>query len=598
MVLIMPVHDWDNRSAEYLLRYQRMHQRSAQRAEVQIVSATGVCSWPFVTAFDYATGHEVGNDRGNIMPLIHIGNNAGFRNYRLAEMHENISAHIDHLNYSTRDRRTFERLCGNRRHMFADMTRGSRIQRTYYHVNRPQYLAARIEMRAYGRGLARAMAMDDDPAIIRMLNAMRESTNSSLYYSHMMDAINERNYITCGNCSVIVDHENGETVYTSAHNHEQWCHHCAETHTVWSTCMDGPIPAYSACGFYDEDDNSDYATSDWLRANGYREQRSGSWVCASQYRQDYDNACIYGYHNGPEVGHIPSKFDSHRIPMHAGIEIEIETSDEDDNSDVAYALAESARGYAKFEEDGSLDNGFEIITGYTGLDTHEKRLKELCAALAGQNVRSASTHTCGLHVHIDRAGLDPFHAGKLLAFMHAPKQRNLIESVARRYDGHYAHVNEYKASKITHEEIQYSMLKRKEMKQLNKANKSSSYPMPIVRGNNRYEVVNLTNENTIEFRCFKGSISLVTIMASIEFSRMVWFFTQFASIKQLNTANFCAFIQQPQYAYETRYLRHYLGTRSRFAFKHLFEHVPMPGSIEFVSGQKVVHSLADCNSAD
>jgi hypothetical protein len=74
----------------------------------------------------------------------------------------------------------------------------------------------------------------------------------------------------------------------------------------------------------------------------------------------------------------------------------------------------------------------------------------------------------------------------------------------------------------------------------------------------RYEAVNLTNQRTIEFRIFRGTLRYESIMACIEFTRAVWHFTRVAAFHELTTQCFIDWTTRPENRKETKHLRQIL----------------------------------------
>lgn len=441
-------------------------------------------------------------------------------------------------------------------------------------------IALRKYLREMGRELSKAISADDEAAIMALGSKILQRYSSWKLRQKMGNMGLEE----CERCHGLV--RDRTLVYSSG----QWCENCLESHAVFSDYMAEYVMGIRAGSLGD----GDVADIDWLRSNGWRySNRREVWY--ERGERDYSNGEVYDYHEGPDVGRVPSLiFDRMKVPMLAGVEIEMECGEDDDSDDiyaVAAHLASCVKGYAKFERDRSLDNGLEIITGYTGLDTHEERLRRLCEAIADCDVSitSATTHTCGLHVHIDRQDIDPFHAGKLMAFIHAPEQERLIRCIARRYGGNYS-CQSYDKKKVSNQDVLDSKARLQSYKEYIKAHPEYTYSKPFVMTGSRYELVNFQNERTLEFRMFKGSVALDTIMASIEFSRMVWFFTRQASIRELTTNHFMAFIARPENRYETRYLRFYLA-KKMFAMRNgdaYFTGLAFPGSVTFEAKQKVI----------
>lgn len=185
-----------------------------------------------------------------------------------------------------------------------------------------------------------------------------------------------------------------------------------------------------------------------------------------------------------------------------------------------------------FEEDGSLSNGFEIITQPMGLDSHYEFWEWLADKSLTTNLRSHDTSTCGLHVHINRDNINKMQINKMCVFIHSPDNSSLIRAVARRYGVGYASMHE---------------------KKLGTAHQAS-------RGDPRYEAVNLTNRRTIEMRIFKGTLKHGSMLAALEFTNALVHFTAPASPAGfvLNTSRFMDYINSNDMKADTRNLRKYL----------------------------------------
>jgi hypothetical protein len=188
-----------------------------------------------------------------------------------------------------------------------------------------------------------------------------------------------------------------------------------------------------------------------------------------------------------------------------------------------------------FETDGSLSDGFEMVTAPLGLDDHARLWKVALSPTMTRNLRSHDTTTCGLHVHVSREGLSDLQVSKVVCFVNDPDNRELIEGVARRYGTRYCGV---------------------ERKRLGTAHENDG---------NRYQAVNLCNSKTIEFRIFRGSLKYSAVLAAIEFTNAVVDFCNptGAAGFNLKTPAFLDFINSMAMRKRTRYLRLYLAERMR-----------------------------------
>lgn len=205
--------------------------------------------------------------------------------------------------------------------------------------------------------------------------------------------------------------------------------------------------------------------------------------------------------------------------------------------------------YALCEEDGSLDNGFEMVTAYTGLDVHKEQLQYFKEQFEG--ALSHKTSTCGLHIHVCKSDMSTLHACKMVLFINDADNQKLIYALARRDSSSYSKIHDKKNDKHWLKDA----MSAGENASDNKLQKK--YQIRNLNSD-RYEALNFKNERTIEFRLFKGTLKYQTIMACLEFTFATWHFCKDASQNELTTAKFLEFISKPENRCDTRFLRTYL----------------------------------------
>lgn len=220
-----------------------------------------------------------------------------------------------------------------------------------------------------------------------------------------------------------------------------------------------------------------------------------------------------------------------------GVELEVEIKDGRVNrNEKAKLLHEKINGgkHGKtvfFENDGSLSTGFEIITQPMGLDKHKELWNWLSDRDAVRGLISHNTTTCGLHVHVSKAGMSKLQIAKIVSFVNDPDNEQLIRAVARRYAEGYCRI---KAKKIGES----------------------------ANSDDRYEAVNITPRHTIEFRIFKGSLKYESVMSAIQFSNALVEFCSRAttSVQDLKTDKFMEFMAKvvPE---DTDVVRNYITQR-------------------------------------
>jgi hypothetical protein len=335
----------------------------------------------------------------------------------------------------------------------------------------------------------------------------------------------------------------------------------AKFNEYFSTCED--------CGKIEHEENMESAYDGDTRICSscfeyyYYHERSGQYVHQDDENysnDDEDDSIIGEYHSSSDqLGKIPSEFDKRKSQVFLGLELEMEVTSDYRKSERAEHILDNLKNYTDpkdrvydyclLENDGSLNDGFEMVTGYTGLDVHEKQLAFFKKPIRG--LRSHDTSTCGLHIHIDKRNMTLNHATKLILFMHDSGNQKLIKTIARRTSSRFA--------KMVNKKADYTWLK---------SAKRSNDPLCNLN-DDRYESLNFQNERTVEFRLFKGTLKFESIMACLEFTYATWFFCKDNGYKDLNTDNFIKFICRDENKSDTKYLRAYLK-------QHLFDIPEVP----------------------
>lgn len=218
-----------------------------------------------------------------------------------------------------------------------------------------------------------------------------------------------------------------------------------------------------------------------------------------------------------------------------GVELEVEC--QRDRESIAEDISNwfdtnrSANERIFYEEDGSLSEGFEMISQPMGLDKHREIWKWVEQKELINGLRSHNTSTCGLHVHVSKEGLSSLTISKAVCFINNPSNVSLIRAIARRYNSGYC-----KAKHVT----------------LANGNKNGD----------KYEMLNITKNSTLEFRIFRGSLNYNAIQAALEFSNAIINFVSATSMEDLNELMFLQFIYKPEQRMDTKFLRSYLEQRS------------------------------------
>lgn len=211
-----------------------------------------------------------------------------------------------------------------------------------------------------------------------------------------------------------------------------------------------------------------------------------------------------------------------------GVELEIDKGGEDDdnaNDLMDIINADDKLIYCK--HDGSLNNGFEIVTHPMTLDFHMHRMPwaKLANKAISMGYRSHQPGTCGLHVHVNR---DSFG-----------------DTLDKR-EGNIARVL-YIVEKYWGEMLRFS---RRTEAQLNRWAARYGYKdspnefIDLVKnyGEGRYSSINLCNSNTIEFRIFRGTLKYNTIIATLQLVNHICDLAVTASNETIHSLTWSSFV--------------------------------------------------------
>ena len=183
-----------------------------------------------------------------------------------------------------------------------------------------------------------------------------------------------------------------------------------------------------------------------------------------------------------------NKLDKENASDYYGIELEVERRS-NCPSNIAESINDMYEGFAICKSDGSLDNGFEIVTGPSTYKYHKKKWEEFFnSKLCQENLKGWNTDTAGLHIHIGRKSLTPLNIGKILVFINDDLNRDFINAIAGRSSEQWARRSPKKVSDV------------------------------LRPTGEKYEAVNTNHHATIELRIFRSNISKHGFYRVLEFT--------------------------------------------------------------------------------
>ena len=190
-------------------------------------------------------------------------------------------------------------------------------------------------------------------------------------------------------------------------------------------------------------------------------------------------------------------------PRYFGVELEIDDGGEDTHHAARLlTLANDSRESRIYcKHDGSLNDGFEIVTHPMSLDYHLHQMpwEAICKEAVSMGYTSHQARTCGLHIHVSR---DAFGETE-------DQQDRSIARILYFFEKHWEEL--LKFSRRTQRQLEHWAarygFKEQPMEILDHAKKGYR--------SGRYACVNLTNQDTIEFRIFRGTLKYNTLAAAL-----------------------------------------------------------------------------------
>ena len=189
---------------------------------------------------------------------------------------------------------------------------------------------------------------------------------------------------------------------------------------------------------------------------------------------------------------------------HYGIEIEIDEGGEyDDNAERILNIGNRINEHIYCKHDGSLDDGFEIVSHPATLEYHTKTIpwKKILDEALEMGYYSHNSGTCGLHVHINRAALGES----------VEEQENTIARIVYFFEKFWDKILRFSRRTETQADRWASRYG------CSMDNPKESLKGAKTSGLGRYTAVNLTNTFTVELRIFRGTLRYKTFMATLQF---------------------------------------------------------------------------------
>lgn len=225
-----------------------------------------------------------------------------------------------------------------------------------------------------------------------------------------------------------------------------------------------------------------------------------------------DHECEYDESNSliHDYSYKPSPFFFGTGSYHFGFELEIEARG-NGRYDGATVVQDALGGRVYLKEDGSLEDGFEIVTHPHTLENYHKEFNwAFLDRLKSDGFRSWNTQSCGLHVHVSRTAFgkgDPWDIG----VPYAKRSRLILSRQA----------HELRFMKLIYDnQRQVERIAGRSSTRYASFGDKGNLVQKVKHGNQengRFSAVNTDNRDTIEIRVFRGSLRRERVLSAIEF---------------------------------------------------------------------------------
>ena len=170
--------------------------------------------------------------------------------------------------------------------------------------------------------------------------------------------------------------------------------------------------------------------------------------------------------------------------VYLGCELEYETNN---RNRAQLNVGKLMHGHALMKSDGSIKNGFEIVTCPATLDIHLDIFKKFYDNMPPDLKVEKNV---GMHVHVSRKPLSQLTLGKKTEFLNRLDNKQFIAHIAGRIDNSYARMND---------------------------ERTVTFPWKHRNGGDRYNALNLNNSNTVEVRLFATPMNYKEFASRLQF---------------------------------------------------------------------------------
>ncbi len=227
-----------------------------------------------------------------------------------------------------------------------------------------------------------------------------------------------------------------------------------------------------------------------------------------------------------------------------GVELEVDKGGKDgDNAKTLLETANYRDEHIYIKSDGSIDDGFEIVSHPMTLDYHINNMDWHCIMhdCIRMGYRSHQTSTCGLHIHIGRKEL-----GKTVS-----EQEEVISKIMYFIEHHWNEMVKFSRRS------EYS-INRWAARYGYENNAKDILDKAKSGTNGRYAAVNICNYNTVEIRIFRGTLKYTSFIATLQMVNVICdvaFSMSEYDLHKLSWSEFVSNIDKAKYPELIQYLK-------------------------------------------
>ena len=312
--------------------------------------------------------------------------------------------------------------------------------------------------------------MKDDNLICSVCGAVLDGEHIHEFDGQLMcEQCLDEHTVVCDNCHERIWRDNAEGDSLST-----LCSHCYQY--CYTTCERCGVLIRNDDAYYEDDDDVPY--------------------CYDCYRK-LEESAIKSYNYKPD----PIFYGSGNLFY--GVELEIDKGgEENENAERLLDIANIREERIYCKHDGSISDGFEIVSHPMSLDYHINSMnwRDVFNEAVAMDYRSHNTATCVLHIHCSRSAL-----GK-----DKEKQEETVSRIVYFVEKHWNEL--VKFSRRTPDNLNRWAARYATISNTSK----ETYKKAKDKHLGRYVAVNLENYYTVEFRLFRGTLRYKTFIAALQ----------------------------------------------------------------------------------